>query len=64
MLPFVEAGRVHIVNVPGKNEWVEPYVNEFLSFPYGRFDDQVDSLVQLLPWADKRHSGCGFLIIE
>jgi predicted phage terminase large subunit-like protein len=47
-LPFFEEGRVVIVNQPGRNAWVEDYVNEFLCFPNGRFDDQVDSLVQLL----------------
>jgi predicted phage terminase large subunit-like protein len=47
-LPFFEEGRVVIVNEPGRNAWVEPFVNEFLCFPNGRYDDQVDSLVQLL----------------
>jgi len=47
-LPCVESGRVHLLNMPGKNHWVEPYLNEFVNFPYGRFDDQVDSLVQLI----------------
>ena len=53
-LPIVAEGRVHIVNRAGSNQWVEDYINEFVNFPYGRFDDQVDSLTQLLPWADKR----------
>jgi predicted phage terminase large subunit-like protein len=47
-LPFFDEGRVVIVNRPGCNEWVEPFLNEFLSFPNGRYDDQVDSVVQLL----------------
>jgi predicted phage terminase large subunit-like protein len=47
-LPFFEEGRVVIVNERGRNEWVEPFLNEFLCFPHGRFDDQVDTLVQLL----------------
>ena len=34
----------------GASRTVETFVNEFLSFPNGRFDDQVDSLVQLLHW--------------
>ena len=29
---------------------VEPYLNEFMNFPNGANDDQVDSLVQLLHW--------------
>lgn len=58
-VPIVECGRVFIVNVEGRNGWVEPYVNELVSFPHGRFDDQVDSLVQYLPWAERRlgHGG-------
>jgi predicted phage terminase large subunit-like protein len=47
-LTFFEQGVVVICSVPGHNAWVEPFLNEFLSFPNGRFDDQVDSLVQLL----------------
>jgi len=53
-LPIIHSGRVHIVSEEGKNAWVEPYLNEFVTFPHGRFDDQVDSLVQLLPWAERR----------
>jgi predicted phage terminase large subunit-like protein len=62
-LPIVEAGRVHLLDRPGKSAWIESYLNEFTSFPHGRFDDQVDSLVQLLIWADKRHTGVGFMEI-
>jgi phage terminase large subunit-like protein len=42
------------VSEPGNNEWVEPYINELVSFPNGRFDDQVDSLVHALTWAEPR----------
>ncbi|MBS0447874.1 MAG: hypothetical protein JSR59_18190 [Proteobacteria bacterium] len=42
-----EAG-INIVSVPGSNDWGEPYLNEFMNFPDGSNDDQVDSLVQLL----------------
>jgi predicted phage terminase large subunit-like protein len=63
-LPIFESGRVFIVGTPGKDAWVEPYINEFVNFPHGRFDDQVDSLVQLLPWADRRlNSGGGFYVV-
>lgn len=47
VLPWFEAG-ILISNIPGRNAWVEPYVNEFMNFPNGANDDQVDSLVQLL----------------
>jgi len=32
--------------------------NEFVNFPYGRFDDQVDSSVQLIH-SEKRLATCG-----
>jgi predicted phage terminase large subunit-like protein len=44
---FVE-GRLYLQDLDGANDWVEPYVNEFLNYPKGRFDDQVDSLTQLI----------------
>jgi predicted phage terminase large subunit-like protein len=53
-LPTFAAGRVFIVSKPGQNDWVEPYINELVSFPNGRFDDQVDSLVHALIWAEPR----------
>lgn len=53
-LPIIHSWRVHILDEAGHSDWVEPYINEFLTFPHGRFDDQVDSLVQLLPWAERR----------
>lgn len=46
-LPDFAEGRVVLVDIEG-NTWVEPFVNEFLSFPHGRHDDQVDSLVQVI----------------
>jgi predicted phage terminase large subunit-like protein len=51
-LPTIHAGRVFIVNQEGKNSWVEPFINELVTFPQARFDDQVDSLVQVLRWAE------------
>jgi predicted phage terminase large subunit-like protein len=44
---FVEK-RVYLQDAPGKNDWIETYINEFLAYPKGRFDDQVDSLTQLI----------------
>ncbi len=46
VLPNFEAG-VRILNLPGNDAWVAPFINEFMSFPNGANDDQVDSLVQL-----------------
>jgi phage terminase large subunit-like protein len=55
----VHAGRVFIVNKEGKNGWVEPFINEVVTFPQARFDDQVDSLVQVLLWAEPRVNPAG-----
>ncbi len=52
VLPIIHQGRLFLVNIKGKNSWVEPYINEIVSFPNGKFDDQVDSLVHALCWAD------------
>ena len=54
VLPLFLAGRVHICNVKSHNGWVEEFINELLTFPNGRHDDQVDSLVQALRWAEPR----------
>jgi predicted phage terminase large subunit-like protein len=47
VLPWFEKG-ITAVSRPGYNAWVESYLNEFMCFPDGANDDQVDSLVQLL----------------
>jgi len=54
-VPIVRYGLLHIVNQEGKNDWVETYVDELVNFPHARFDDQVDSLVQVLNFAENRH---------
>jgi predicted phage terminase large subunit-like protein len=54
VLPVFVEGRVALVSTPGKNAWVQPFLNELLSFPNGRYDDQVDSLVQAIRWAERR----------
>jgi len=59
VLPIFYAGRVYLVSKEGKNSWIEPYINELVSFPNGRFDDQVDSLVQALRWAEPRVNPVG-----
>ena len=47
VLPWFEPG-IYLLAQPNKSEWVVPYLNEFMTFPRGANDDQVDSLVQLL----------------
>lgn len=46
----IEAGQVFL---PGTASWLDDFKAEFLAFPNGRFDDQVDSLSQFLGWAER-----------
>ncbi len=39
--------------LPERAPWLDDFRLEVLAFPYGRFDDQVDSLSQFLTWAAK-----------
>jgi predicted phage terminase large subunit-like protein len=43
----IEAGQVHL---PNSAPWLGEFLTELLSFPYGRHDDQVDSVSQFLQW--------------
>lgn len=45
--PFFESGNVHIPD-PTLAPWVNDYVEELISFPAGKHDDQVDSTTQAL----------------
>jgi predicted phage terminase large subunit-like protein len=47
----IEGGHVHL---PRAAEWLDDFLLELLAFPYGRHDDQVDSVSQYLNWAAKR----------
>ena len=38
------------VKLPRQAIWLDAYVQELLTFPRGRYDDQVDSTVQALAW--------------
>jgi predicted phage terminase large subunit-like protein len=49
----IEAGRVFL---PRSAPWLEIFRIEMLQFPYGRHDDQVDSMSQFLNWIQKRNS--------
>lgn len=53
-VPIIESGRLYILSKEGHNDWVEPFINELVTFPFGLFDDQVDSLVQVLCFAEPR----------
>jgi len=47
----IEAGRVI---VPREEVWLADFEHECAAFPYGKHDDQVDSLSQFLAWARNR----------
>jgi predicted phage terminase large subunit-like protein len=38
------------IHLPDSAPWREAYVAEFIEFPKGRFDDQVDATTQYLDW--------------
>lgn len=44
---LIEAGRVHL---PAAAPWIDEFKSEILAFPFGGFDDQVDSVSQFLNW--------------
>jgi predicted phage terminase large subunit-like protein len=46
----IEAGQVLL---PASAPWLGEFQTEIMAFPYGRHDDQVDSLAQFLGWAAK-----------
>ncbi len=46
------------VLLPERAPWLQDFQTEILRFPYGRHDDQVDSLSHFLMWIIKpRHYG-------
>lgn len=51
----IEAGRVFL---PRSAAWLDELRLEILQFPYGRHDDQVDSVTQFLTWARNRRPSC------
>jgi predicted phage terminase large subunit-like protein len=49
----IEGGLVYI---PERAPWLGDFKTEVLQFPYGRYDDQVDSLSQALGWFEHRNA--------
>jgi len=45
----LEAGKVLLKK---DAPWLDELRTEFLAFPYGKHDDQVDALSQLMTWAE------------
>ena len=51
-----EQGRIRL---PAQAPWLEEFEDELLSFPNGKHDDQVDSIVQFLAASDLALTGSG-----
>jgi predicted phage terminase large subunit-like protein len=49
--PKIEAGQMLI---PTEAPWLDVFLRELLAFPYGKHDDQVDSVSQFLGWVGTR----------
>jgi len=41
----LERGRIYL---PNSAPWLETFESEVAAFPFGKYDDQVDSMVQFL----------------
>ena len=52
--PTIENG---FVLLPESAPWLADYLAEFLAFPKGRHDDQVNSTAQALAWAKRGRGG-------
>ena len=48
-----EAGRILL---PKEASWIADFETELLAFPNGRYDDQVDALLQFLDWYSENES--------
>jgi predicted phage terminase large subunit-like protein len=56
----IEAGHVWL---PEAAPWLADFEIEMKAFPYGRHDDQVDSVSQFLAWASTRRTRIHFAVI-
>jgi predicted phage terminase large subunit-like protein len=48
---IIEQGRV---SVPESSSWLADFIDELESFPFGSHDDSVDTLTQVLNWAETK----------
>jgi predicted phage terminase large subunit-like protein len=46
----IESGHVHI---PENAKWLPDFLSEVKAFPHGKYDDQVDSMSQLVDWLNQ-----------
>jgi predicted phage terminase large subunit-like protein len=42
------------IQLPALAPWLEAYITEFLEFPHGRNDDQIDATTQYLDWLETK----------
>ena len=54
----MEGGFVHL---PREAHWLADYLHELVTFPRGRYDDQVDSTAQALAWFKQGQSTTGII---
>jgi len=52
--PKLEAGALFL---PRSSPWLTDFMQEYLSFPKGRHDDQIDALSQFVEWRGNREDG-------
>jgi len=50
-----------LVYLPEQAGWLADYIQEMITFPHAKYDDQVDSTSQALAWAKQRPAGWGVL---
>lgn len=48
-------------SLPKEASWLEEFKREFLAFPRGRYDDQVDSVTQFLEWVGAHRGGAAII---
>lgn len=53
---IIESGFFTIVDEIGKNDWVDSVLDEFMAFPYGKNDDQVDAVVQGIQYLKRKYT--------
>jgi len=54
----MEGGFVHL---PREAHWLADYLHELVTFPRGRYDDQVDSTAQALAWFKQSQPTTGII---
>ena len=53
--PLLEGGILHL---PKNAPWLDDFLAEYLAFPNGKHDDQMDALSQFLNWHGEKQRSC------